>query len=56
MKKRNHAFAELDKSPLDEFLQKRKEAGQEVKTAAEAESNMSALLGRLLPLSPSRPA
>ena len=38
---------ELDKS-LDEFLQKRKEAGQEVKTAAEAESMMSAMLGRLL--------
>ena len=47
MKKQSHAFGELDKS-LDEFLQKRKEAGQEVKTAAEAESMMSAMLGRLL--------
>ena len=43
MKKQNHAFAELDK-----VLQERKEAGQEVKTAAEAESMMSSMLGRLL--------
>ena len=47
MKKRNHSLTELDKS-IDEFLQKRKEAGQGIKTAAEAESIMSVMLGRLL--------
>lgn len=41
MKKQNHSFTELDKS-IDEFLQKRKEAGQGIKTAAEAESKQAA--------------
>ncbi len=47
MKKQNHSFTELDKS-IDEFLQKRKEAGQGIQTATEAESIMSVMLGRLL--------
>lgn len=47
MKDQKQPLAELDKS-LDEFLQKRKEADQEIKTAAEAEHIMTAMLVRLL--------
>ena len=47
MKNQKQEFAELDRA-LDEFLEKRKAAGQEIKTAAEAESIASTMLGRLL--------
>lgn len=51
MKDRRQPFAKLDKF-LDEFLQKRKEAGQEIKTAAETEHIMTTMLGGLLPRIP----
>lgn len=47
MKNQKQEFAELDRA-LDEFLEKRKAAGQEIKTAAEAESIASTMLGRVL--------
>lgn len=47
MKNQKQDFAELDRA-LDEFLEKRKAAGQEIKTAAEVESIASTMLGRLL--------
>ena len=43
MKNQKQEFAEIDRA-LDEFLEKRKAAGQEIKTAAEVESIASTML------------